>query len=300
MTPIRNFENLTAHLKAESVRKRIAVVCASDNNTEQAVVRALEDGFADLIMVGPGDILDRFSDLNRFPGRVSVIDVPDRDEAARVAVRLVREGRADVLMKGLINTDNLLRAILDKENGILPAGNVLTHVTMAEVPGSDRLIFFSDAAVIPYPSFAQRVEMVRYLTQTCRSFGISCPRVALVHCSEKVNAKMPVTLDYVRLVEMAGQGEFGEAIVDGPMDVKTACESTSGAIKGIVSPIGGKADALLFPDIESGNVFYKTLSLWAKARMAGMLRGTSAPVVLPSRSDSAESKYFSLAAACLM
>ena len=300
MTPIKDFASLTAHLRESGVRKRIAVVCASDRNAEQAVVHALEEGFADLIMVGDGDILDRFSELKRFPGRVEVIDVHDRDEAARVAVKLVRDGKADVLMKGLINTDNILRAILDKECGILPAGRVLTHVTVAEVPGRDKLLFFSDPAVIPSPTFSQRVEQVRYLASICRSFGIECPRIALVHCSEKVNAKMPVTLDYVRLVEMNRQGDFGKAIIDGPMDVKTACEATSGAIKGIVSPIEGNADALLFPDIESGNVFYKTLTLWAKALNAGMLCGTSAPVVLPSRSDTAEAKYTSLAVACLM
>lgn len=300
MTPIKNFESLSAHLCATGIRKKIAVVCASDENTEKAVMRALEEGFADLLMVGPGDILDRFSGLRRFGDRVRVVAVEDRDEAARTAVSLVREGEADVLMKGLINTDNLLRAILDKKCGILPAGNVLSHVTIAQIPGRDKLLFFSDAAVIPVPSFEQRVAMVGYLTSACRSFGITRPRVALVHCSEKVNAKMPVTLDYVRLVEMNRDGVFGDAVVDGPMDVKTACEASSGAIKGIVSPIEGQADALLFPDIEAGNVFYKTITLWAKARMAGMLCGTSAPVVLPSRSDSAESKYYSLAAACLL
>jgi len=300
MTPIKDFAGLTAHLRESAIRKRVAVVCASDINTEQAVVRALEEGFVDLIMIGDGDILERFTELKRFSDRVTVVNVSDRDEAARTAVDLVRRGEADVLMKGLINTDNLLRAILNKERGILPAGRVLTHVTVAQIPDREKLLFFSDAAVIPSPTFSQRVEIVRYLTACCHSFGITCPRIALVHCSEKVNAKMPVTLDYVRIVEMNRQAAFGEAIVDGPMDVKTACEATSGEIKGIVSPIEGHADALLFPDIEAGNVFYKTLTLWAKARTAGMLCGTSAPVVLPSRSDSAESKYYSLAAACLI
>lgn len=300
MTPIKDFASLTAHLRESGVRKRIAVVCASDSNTEQAVVRALEEGFADVIMIGDGDILDRFCELDRFPGRVEVINVPDRDEAARVAVRLVRDGKADVLMKGLINTDNLLRAILDKENGILPRGRVLTHVTVAEIPKHGKLLFFSDPAVIPSPTFEQRAEQVRYLASVCRNFGIARPAIALIHCSEKVNPKMPVTLDYVRLKEMNDRGEFDEAVVDGPMDVKTACEASSGEIKGIVSPVGGDADALLFPDIEAGNVFYKTITLWAGALTAGMLCGTSAPVVLPSRSDSAEAKYTSLAVACMM
>ena len=223
----------------------------------------------------------------------------DTDEAARAAVEAVRRGQADVLMKGMLNTDNLLRAVLNKEHGILPQGNVLTHITAAEIPGRDRLLFFTDAAVIPSPTLPQRVAMVEDIAGVCRAFGIDCPRIALIHCTEKTSPKFPLTLDYGQLKEMAAEGRFGHIIIDGPMDVKVACDPHAGALKGIVSPVDGRADALIMPDIESGNVFYKTLTGFVGALTAGMLVGTSAPVVLPSRGDSTRAKLCSLAMACL-
>mgnify|MGYP002514928943 FL=1 len=129
--------------------------------------------------------------------------------------------------------------------------------------------------------------------------GIPEPRVALIHCTEKVNEKFPHTLDYVALKEKATAGEYGTMFLDGPMDVKTACDSHSGEVKGISSPVVGHADLLIFPNIESSNTFYKTLSLFGDANMAGMLLGTSAPVVVPSRADSGNSKFYSLALACV-
>ena len=199
----------------------------------------------------------------------------------------------------IINTDNLLHAILDKEKGLLPKGKILTHLAVMEIPTYHKLLFFSDAAVIPRPTLQQRIEMIWYAICTCRHFGIEQPRIALIHCTEKVSAKFPHSLDYVNIVELAEAGEFGNVIIDGPLDVRTACEQASGDIKGIVSPINGQADVLIFPNIESGNAFYKSVSLFAQAEMAGLLQGPICPVVLPSRSDSGLSKYYSMAMACL-
>lgn len=168
-----------------------------------------------------------------------------------------------------------------------------------EIPTYDKLLFFSDAAVIPRPTLQQRIEMIWYAICTCRHFGIEQPRISLIHCTEKVSAKFPHSLDYVNIVELAEAGEFGNVIIDGPLDVRTSCEQASGDIKGIVSPINGQADVLIFPNIESGNTFYKSVSLFAKAEMAGLLQGPICPVVLPSRSDSGLSKYYSIAMACL-
>ena len=273
MEPIRSFDQLTQHLQTLNRRKRIAVVCANDPNTEYAIARSLEEGIA--------------------------VPEEDPDTAARRAVQIVRDGEADILMKGIINTDNLLHAILDKEHGLLPKGKILTHLAVVQIPTYDKLLFFSDAAVIPRPTLQQRIEMIQYAIRTCRHFGIRQPRIALIHCTEKVSAKFPHSLDYVNIVELAEAGEFGDVIIDGPLDVKTACEKTSGDIKGIVSPIEGEADVLIFPNIESGNAFYKTVSLFCHADMAGLLQGPVCPVVLPSRSDSGLSKYYSIAMACL-
>ena len=299
MEPIRSFDQLTQHLQTLNRRKRIAVVCANDPNTEYAIARSLEEGIAEFLMIGNPAILERYPTLKQYPDFVHIIPEHDPDTAARRAVQIVRDGGADILMKGIINTDNLLHAILDKEHGLLPKGKILTHLAVVQIPTYDKLLFFSYAAVIPRPTFQQRIEMIQYAIRTCRHFGIQRPRIALIHCTEKVSAKFPHSLDYVNIVELAEAGEFGDVIIDGPLDVKTACEKTSGDIKGIVSPIEGEADVLIFPNIESGNAFYKTVSLFCHADMAGLLQGPVCPVVLPSRSDSGLSKYYSIAMACL-
>lgn len=191
MKPIRNFNQLTEHLKTLNRRKRIAVVCANDPNTEYAIARALEEGIAEFLMIGDSAILEKYPSLKQYPDYVRTIHIEDPDEAAREAVRIVREGGADILMKGIINTDNLLRAILDKEHGLLPKGKVLTHLAVMQIPTYDKLLFFSDAAVIPRPTLQQRIEMIWYAIRTCRHFGIEQPRIALIHCTEKVSAKFP-------------------------------------------------------------------------------------------------------------
>lgn len=299
MEPIRSFGQLTSHLISLKRRKRIAVVCANDPNTEYAIARALEEGIAEFLMIGDSDIINKYPSLRNYPDYVKFIHIENPDEAAREAVRIARRGEVDILMKGIINTDNLLHAILDKEQGLLPKGKILTHLSVVQIPTYDKLLFFSDAAVIPRPTLQQRIEMIWYAIQTCYSFGIEQPKIALIHFTEKVSAKFPTSLDYVNIVELAEAGEFGNVIIDGPLDVRSACEEASADIKGIVSPINGQADVLIFPNIESGNAFYKSVSLFAHAEMAGLLQGPVCPVVLPSRSDSGLSKYYSIAMACL-
>ena len=299
MKPIATFNQLTEHLTTLCKRKRVVAVCPNDAHSEYAIKRAVEEGFASFLLVGDARLLHSYTELSIYSDNIEIIDIPDSDEAAREAVRLVRSGKADILMKGIINTDNLLRAILDKEHGLLPAGKVLTHLAVMQIPTYHKLLFFSDAAVIPRPTLQQRIEMIWYAIRTCHHFGIEQPRISLIHCTEKVSSKFPHSLDYVNIVELAEAGEFGNVIIDGPLDVLTSCERESGNIKGIASPINGDADVLIFPNIESGNTFYKSVSLFAQAEMAGVLQGPICPVVLTSRSDSGLSKYYSLAMACL-
>lgn len=299
METIRNFNDIIDRLRSVSSRKRVAMVCPDDSHTEYVVRRALQEGFADFILVCANACSPGFEDIvAHYPDHVTVAFEPTPDDAARRAVALVREGQADVLMKGTINTDNLLRAILDKQCGLLGQGSVLSHVTVASVPSYPKLIVFSDAAVIPRPTPEQFEAILHYTVEVCHRLYVNRPRVALINFTEKVNEKFPHTLSYVMLKQKAEEGAFGDVVVDGPMDVKTACDAESGAIKGIVSPVVGNADVLLFPNIEAGNVFYKTITLFASAETAGMLCGTTAPVVVASRADSCESKYYSLALAC--
>ena len=228
------------------------------------------------------------------------VDGDDKDECARRAVSMVRNGEADILMKGLVNTDVVLRAILNKETGILRPGHVLTHIAMAEIPKYEKLLFFTDAAVIPKPTKEQRRQQIHYVNYVCHALGIEEPRIALIHCAEKVSEKtFPYTTDYLEIIALAQSGYFGRCIIDGPLDLKTSLDSVSLREKGIHSAIDGQADALIFPDIVAGNVFYKTLTLFAYTKTAGILQGTQKPVVMPSRSDSPEAKYHSLALAAI-
>jgi len=300
MKTIQNFDELVAHLKQRPERKRIAVICATDESTQQAVLKALQEDIADAIFVGNTDVVKQNQDLLSFGERVQFIDADDNLDAARKAVLLVREEKADILMKGLVHSADVLRACLNKETGILPKGNVLTHTAVIQVEGFPRMLFYTDPAVIPFPTQEQRVQQVKYMAKLCRDFGIEQPKISLIHCAEDPDAKnFPYTIGYADIIKMAEAGEFGPCIVDGPLDVKTSCSKKSLDNKGIKSPLDGQADALIFPDIEAGNVFHKTVTLFCKATVACTLQGTSRPVVLPSRSDNAQSKFYSLCMAAL-
>ena len=300
METIKSFEDMVIHLAQRNDRKRVAVVWAADRNSQVSVARALEIGFIEAIFVGCQAEVEANESIMRYASHVSFIPADDRDEAARISVKLVRDGGADILMKGLINTDNLLHVVLNKETGILPRGHVLTHITAARLPEYEKLLFFSDSAVIPYPTQDQRIQQTRYMLYVCRALGIEEPKISLIHCTEKVNEKyFPFTVGYREIVGMAERGEFGRCIIDGPLDLKTSVSPESMRIKGIKSPIGGDADALIFPDIEAANVFYKSITLFLGVETAGVLQGTMAPVVLPSRSDSKLCKFYSLALAAI-
>jgi len=301
MESIKNFDALLKHLQSGGARKRVAVVWPGDEKTPLAVAHALEAGIIDAIMVGCREQIEKNDALRPYSDHITIVDAADNGEAATRAVAMIREGEADVLMKGLINTDDLLRAVLNKETGILPKGNVLTHATIAQIPNYNKLLFFSDAAVIPYPTNEQRTEIVRYIAKLGHSFGIEEPRIALIHCTEKINGKhFAFTEGYPAIIEKAQAGEFGKCIVDGPMDAKCACSLHALQAKGLHSPINGEADALIMPDIEAGNIFYKAITLFAGADTAGLLMGAKCPVVVPSRADSSRSKFYSLAAASIL
>ena len=278
MQPIKTLNDMIVFLQQRGDRKRVAVICPNDASTRYAVDKGQEMGFIEPIYVN-GD---------------------DKDECARRAVALCKSGEADILMKGLVNTDVVLRAILNKETGILRPGHVLTHIAMAEIPKYEKLLFFTDAAVIPIPTKEQRRQQVHYVNYVCHALGIEEPRIALIHCAEKVSEKtFPYTKDYLDIIALAQSGYFGRCIIDGPLDLKTSLDSVSLREKGIHSAIDGQADALIFPDIVAGNVFYKTLTLFGYTKTAGVLQGTRCCCVLPSRADSPESKYYSLALAAI-
>lgn len=279
MKTIQTFEDLQRLVNTRKKHYRIVAVKPEDKATCEALQLAERQGLADIICIQ--DVL------------------PER--AAEKAIALIRRGDADVLMKGLIGTDILLRAILNKVSGLLPEGQVLTHLSAAEIPTYPKMLFFTDVAVIPYPSQKQRIAQTRYTANICHQLGINEPRIALIHCAEHGGRQFPFVDGYEEIKQMAIAGDFGRCIVDGPLDVKSACSMEALIAKGITSPLNGASDVLIMPDIEAGNAFYKAMTLFAKARTAGILLGTQCPVVIPSRGDNAEAKFNSiiLALACL-
>jgi phosphate butyryltransferase len=302
MTPIRSLEQLVAQLKDQPSR-RVAVAAGQDPNTIQAAARAAAEDIAEVILVGDRARIESLcAEHDLDPGIFTIVAEPDEARAGAEAVRLVREGEADVLMKGLIGTEKYMRLILDKQKGLLPPTAVLSHVTVLDIPAyrasHDKLLFVSDVAIIPDPDLATKVQIVRYVIDAAHAFGIAEPRVALIAATEKVNPKMPACVDAALITQMSRRGQITGAIVDGPLALDVACSPEACAIKGLVSPVDGSADCLVFPNIETGNVFYKATTVLGGARLAAAVVGTTAPCVLTSRADSEESKFLSIALGC--
>ena len=301
MIQISSFKDLTAHLQSISERKKMAVANAVDAHSLEAVMMAVKAGVVEAFLIGDAATISGYEIIANEPSDwVHIVDIPDVHEATLEAVRRVRAGECDILMKGLVNTDVILRAILDKEKGLMSPGNILTYNAALNIPGYHKLVFFSDPAVIPAPNLDQRKAIIRYAVAAAQKFGIAKPKVALLHATEKPNPKIVFMQDYLDILEGWRNGEFGECIIDGPMDAFLALDKERGAIKGVETPILGEADILIFPDFQSANCFYKGLVSFAGAGMAGLLQGTDKPVVLTSRSDDTESKFNSICMACVL
>ena len=273
MKSISSFAELTSHLQSVNNRKRLAVANAVDSHTLDAVLMAVEKGLVEAYLIGDVAAIESPELFEHNPSPyIHIIDMPDVKQATLEAVRMVREGEADILMKGLVNTDVILRAILDKENGLLPPGRVMTYNAALEIPGYHKLVFFSDPAVIPSPSLEQRTAMIKYAIASAHKFGIEQPKVALIHATEVANPKIHYMQDYLDIMDAWRKGEFGDVIMDGPLDVFLALDKERGSIKNVPTPVLGDADILIFPNFEAANVFYKGVSLFGGAEMGGLLR----------------------------
>ncbi len=302
MSSISSFAELTAHLQSVQQRKRIAVANAVDSHTLDAVQMAVDAGIVEAFLIGDVAAIEspHLFEEHVLSPYIHIIDIPEVREATLEAVRMVKSGEADILMKGLVNTDIILRAILDKEKGLLPHGNVLTYNAALEIPGYHKLVFFSDPAVIPSPDLRQRTAMIKYAIASAHKFGIEKPKVALIHATEVANPKIHYMQDYLDIMDEWRKGEFGNVIMDGPLDIFLALDSERGGIKNVATPVLGDADILIFPNFESANCFYKGVSLFGGAEMGGLLQGTEKPVVMTSRSESVKSKFYSICIACIL
>ncbi len=288
-------------VRSAGKKQRIAVAWAQDPNTVGSLFRAASEGFAEALMIGNSEqILNTCRETGADPDRFTIIEAANEKEAAEMAVSMTRSGEADIVMKGLVGTDKFLRAVMDKEKGLLPPKAVMSYVCAVEIPAYHKLLFITDTAVIPFPDLDQKVAMAEYAIAMARRFGIARPSVALIGASEKVSSHFPSTLDYSVMCKMAERGQISSCTMDGPVDLFLACDPASVKIKGVETPLAGNADILLFPSLEACNPFYKSLMLFGRGELAGMICGTSKPVVLMSRSESELSKYYCVALACLM
>lgn len=284
---------------------RVAVAACAEPNVLTAVLEARDRGIAIPLLYGDMDeVANIVRERGLSLGDCMTVHEPVPARAVQLAVDAVRSGAADVLMKGLVNTDVLMRVVLNRASG-LSAGGVLSHVAVCSLPdalsGGQRLVCITDAAVNISPNMERKLEIVRNAIGVARGLGIACPRVAMLAATEKIMLPaMPATLDAQLVARMAEQGEFGEALVAGPMALDVAISPEIAARKGVSHPVAGRADILCAPDIESGNILYKALSTLAHVELAGVLTGTTAPVVVPSRGDTPRSKLLSLALAAYL
>ncbi|MCI0522645.1 MAG: phosphate butyryltransferase [Bacteroidales bacterium] len=298
---ITSLSQMADAVRSAGKRYRIAVAWAQDNNTVGSLYRAVIEGFVDALMIGSREqIIRTCHDTGADPSRFTIIDADDEKSAAAIAVGMTATGETDIVMKGLVGTDKFLRAVMDKDHGLLPPRAVMSYVCAVEIPAYHKLLFITDTAVIPFPDLDQKVAMAEYAIAMARRFGIAKPSVALIGASEKVSSHFPSTHDYSVMCKMAQRGQISSCVMDGPVDLFLACDPDSVRIKGVDTPLAGDADILLFPSLEACNPFYKGLMLFGGGELAGMICGTTRPVVLMSRSESELSKYYCVALACLM
>ena len=298
---MNKFSEIYAELKSRGNKKRMVAAWGVDSHTIAAAGKAIELGLAEVTLVGDSGLIAKACSEEGFDVSIfTVVHNPDELKSVAQAVQMIRDGEGDFLMKGLCSTDKFLRAILYKECGLLPPKGTLTHCTTLEIPSYHKLLFVGDVAVIPAPDFKQKQTIMEWLVKTAKAVGVKTPKVAILAATEQVLPSQPATIDAAMLAKMADRGQIKGCIADGPLALDVAIDMESVQIKGLVSPVAGDADCILFPNIESGNVFYKANSkLVPGVKQAGILVGAKVPCVLSSRADSIDTKLNSIAIAAM-
>ncbi len=290
---MKNFEQ-ALELARSKGKKTVSVACAQDKDVLLAVDRAREAGIVDAILVGDEGEIKKIAAANNIDlGNYKLVDRSDLTEAAREAVRLVSSGEAHMLMKGLVDTSIVLKAVLDKEIG-LRGDSILSHVAVFEIEGWDRLFYVTDAAMNIAPKLDAKKKIIENAVKVARSLEVEMPKVACLCAKEKVNEKMPDTVDAKALEEMNKSGELKDCLVGGPFALDNAISEEAARHKGMDHPVAGKADILMTGDIEAGNVLYKSMAFFAKSKNAGIIVGARKPIILTSRADNEEAKLNSI------
>ncbi len=297
---IRNFNELLETVKNQP-EKRLVTVNGVDENTLEALDEAVKLGLVSAILTGDkSKIEETCANLNIDTAKYQIIHTETIKEAAETAVGLINDGKADMIMKGLVSTDQFMRVLLKKEYELVSPKGILLHVALMENRNYHKLLAFSDAGVIPYPDLKQKIEMTRHLIQISKALGNEHPKVAVIAPTEQIIISIQSCMDGATIAKMSEHGQIEDGIVDGPMALDVAINREAALIKGFTSTVAGDADCLLFPNIDAANVFYKTNSKLCKAQMAGIIAGAKVPAIVSSRGDSEKTKLNSIALASLI
>lgn len=291
---IQSLNALLEHAQQQNTKK-LAIAAAEDKYVMNAIAKAKELGLIAPIFIGNKEkIISTAKEVGITVAPEEIVDSPNANDACIKAVKMVADGEADLLMKGLVSTGVLLKHVVSKEYGLL-SGKLLSHLAIFESPNYHKLIGLSDAAMNIAPALEEKAAILQNAAGAFRAIGIPEPKVAILTAVEKVNPKMEATTDAAIIKGMAERGQLGKCIVDGPLALDNAISKEAAEHKGIKGPVAGDADILITPDLNSGNVLYKSLSFLGNARCAAIIVGSVAPIVLTSRADSEETKFLSIA-----
>ena len=282
-------------------KKRLVAAYANDDHTICAVNAAVKEGIIEATLIGDENVIAEVCKAENIDmANFHIINEPVDVKAAAKACDIINAGEADILMKGLLPTDKYMRAILDKDRGLCPPKVTLAHVAVIENPNYHKLLVVSDCAIIPLPDLKQKQTLLNYVTTTAKALGISTPKVAMITATEQMSAGIPACVDAAIIAKMAERGQIKGCMVEGPISLDLALDAETAAIKGMKNPVAGDADCLVFPNLESSNVFYKCCTKLDKSEVGAMLMGAKVPCVLSSRGDTSKTKLYSIAIAAML
>jgi phosphate butyryltransferase len=297
---IKKLDDVLNVLKTRE-KKRLVAAYANDDHTIEAVYNAIQEGIVEGTLVGDEATIKEVCARHNFDvSKFRIVQEADENKAGAVAVSLINKGEGDILMKGLLSTDKYMRAILNKETGLMPGPKaVLSHVTVFEIPSYHKLLVAGDVAIIPAPDLNQKIAICNYVIKVAKSLQIETPKVAMLAATEQMLPGMQACVDAAIISKMAERGQIKGALVDGPLALDVSINKECAQTKKLTSAVAGDADCIVFPNIESGNVFYKSITKFGGGNLGAMVMGAKVPCVLTSRGDSAKSKMYSIALAAL-
>ncbi|TIH20144.1 bifunctional enoyl-CoA hydratase/phosphate acetyltransferase [Marinifilum sp. JC120] len=298
---ITSLNEIIAAVRNHERLARVAIAPCAEEFVIRSALTAHKEGIAEPIFIGNRERSLAVADEHGLNiDGFEFHEENDDAEAVAIAVALFKENKADLIMKGLVSTSVVLKAILNKQTGV-PTKGIISHVSVFEAPAGQRLVLLTDAGVNIKPNLQRKADILRNAIDVARKLGMEKPKAAILAATEKVNyPAMPATLDADILAKMAAEDAFGAAYVAGPLALDLAISTTAATCKGIENPVAGCADILLTPDIESGNILYKALTTIANKTMASVVIGSEVPIVVSSRGDSDSSKFHSIALACYL